>query len=63
MVIENIRKNVDTAKSIIKCALPLLVEERKCMCSNAASNAIVTQKDKIPNEVKEKLNIIFGKYF
>lgn len=62
MVIQNLRKNVDTAKTIIKCVLPNLKEERKCLCVNAARDAIVTQKETIPNEVKEKLNIIFGKY-
>ncbi|MDR4498550.1 MAG: S-methyl-5'-thioadenosine phosphorylase [Candidatus Scalindua sp.] len=63
MVIENLRKNVDTAKAVIKRALPLIVQERTCICANAAGNAIVTQKDKIPDEIKDKLNVIFGKYF
>ena len=63
MVVQNIKKNVDTAKAIIKFAIPLIEGERNCGCVNAASNAIVTQKDKIPNETKEKLEIIFGKYF
>jgi hypothetical protein len=36
--------------------------ERGCGCANASSNAIVTHKDNIPNEVKERLNVIFGKY-
>ncbi len=62
MVIQNLRKNVDTAKAIIKCALPDIVEERKCLCVHAAEYAILTQKESVPNEVKEKLDIIFGKY-
>ena len=63
MVIQNLKKNVDTAKAIIKSTIPLIEGERKCGCANALSNAIVTQKDNIPNETKEKLNVIFGKYF
>jgi 5'-methylthioadenosine phosphorylase len=63
MVIQNLKKNVDTAKAIIKSAIPMIEGERKCGCANASSNAIVTQKDKIPNEVKERLSVIFGKYF
>ncbi len=63
MVIQNLKKNVDTAKAIVKSALTLIKDERKCGCVNAARDAIVTQRDKIPAEVKDKLNVIFGKYF
>jgi 5'-methylthioadenosine phosphorylase len=55
-------KNVDMAKAIIKHAIPMIEGERRCGCANAASNAIVTQKENIPDEVKERLNVIFGKY-
>jgi len=62
IVLQNIMKNVDTAKAIIKHALPTIEGERGCGCANASSNAIVTHKDNIPNEVKERLSLIFGKY-
>jgi 5'-methylthioadenosine phosphorylase len=55
-------KNVDTAKAIIKHAIPMIEGERGCGCANASSNAIVTHKDNIPNETKERLSVIFGKY-
>ena len=55
-------KNVDMAKAIIKHAIPAIEGERGYGCANAASNAIVTQKENIPNEVKERLSVIFGKY-
>ena len=62
IVLQNIMKNVDTAKAIIKHALPMIEGERGCGCVNASSNAIVTHKDNIPSEVKERLSVIFGKY-
>jgi len=62
IVLQNIMKNVDTAKAIIKHALPTIEGERGCGCANASSNAIVTHKDNIPSEVKERLSLIFGKY-
>ncbi len=62
IVLQNIMKNVDTAKAIIKHALPTIEGERGCGCVNASSNAIVTHKDNIPSEVKERLSVIFGKY-
>ncbi len=62
IVLQNIMKNVDTAKAIIKHAIPMIESERGCACVNASSNAIVTHKENIPSEVKERLNVIFGKY-
>jgi 5'-methylthioadenosine phosphorylase len=62
IVLQNIMKNVDTAKAIIKHAIPIIGSERDCGCANASSNAIVTHKDNIPNETKERLKVIFGKY-
>jgi 5'-methylthioadenosine phosphorylase len=62
IVLQNIMKNVDTAKAIIKHAIPMIQGERDCGCANASSNAIVTHKDNIPNETKERLKVIFGKY-
>lgn len=63
IVIQNLKKNVDTAKAIIKHAIPMIGDKRSCKCVNAASDAIVTQKDKIPDKVKKSLSVIFGKYF
>lgn len=62
IVLGNIRKNVGMAKAIIKHAIPMIEGERTCGCANAASNAIVTQKENIPDAVKERLSVIFGKY-
>jgi hypothetical protein len=50
------------AKAIVKHAIPIIGSERGCGCVDAASNAIVTQKENIPEEVKERLSVIFGKY-
>ena len=62
IVLQNIMKNVDTAKAIIKHAIPMIESERDCGCANASRNAIITHKDNIPNETKERLSVIFGKY-
>lgn len=62
MIIENLSKNVENAKRIIKTALPLIRAERDCKCKNALKDTIVTQKDMIPEETKKSLNLIIGKY-
>jgi 5'-methylthioadenosine phosphorylase len=62
VVLKNLEKNVETAKRIIKAALPMLKPERQCPCPTAISKAIVTNRDLIPEETKKRLDIIIGKY-
>ncbi len=62
IVLENIRKNVDMAKAIVKQAIPMIEGNRSCGCVNASANSIVTHKENVPEEAKERLNVIFGKY-
>src|SRR3989304_5513113 len=62
MILENLNKNVETAKKILKAAIPKIELKRSCECASAAKNAIVTHKDFIPETTKKKLDVIFGKY-
>ncbi|HHT9104785.1 MAG TPA: S-methyl-5'-thioadenosine phosphorylase [Candidatus Wujingus californicus] len=62
MILENLNKNVEIAKKILKAAIPKIELKRNCECASAAKNAIVTHKDFIPETTKKKLDVIFGKY-
>ncbi len=62
MIISNLNKNAETAKRILKTAIPRIERKRNCACATAAAHAIVTQKDKIPENTKKKLDVIFGAY-
>ncbi|MFO0794830.1 MAG: S-methyl-5'-thioadenosine phosphorylase [Candidatus Brocadiaceae bacterium] len=62
MVISNLNKNAETAKRILKIAIPKIERKRNCECATAVQNAIVTQKNLIPDTTKKKLDVIFGKY-
>ncbi len=62
MVVKNLEKNVETAKRILKAALPMVKSDRQCPCPTAISKAIVTQHNLIPEETKKRLDIIIGKY-
>ncbi|MEK6559362.1 MAG: S-methyl-5'-thioadenosine phosphorylase, partial [Planctomycetota bacterium] len=62
MIISNLNKNAETAKRILKAAIPKIEQKRKCACAAASQNAIVTNKDLIPESTKKKLDVIFGKY-
>jgi 5'-methylthioadenosine phosphorylase len=37
--------------------------ERNCACASAAKYAVLTAPDAIPAAAKEKLSLLFGKYF
>jgi len=62
MVISNLNKNAETAKKILKTAIPKIEQERTCECATAAKDAIVTSKELVPEETKKNLDMIFGKY-
>jgi len=62
MIIWNLKKNVETAKKIIKVGIPELPMVRKCPCATALKDAIVTRPDAIPEKRKKELELIIGKY-
>jgi 5'-methylthioadenosine phosphorylase len=62
MIIENLKKNVEAAKKLIKAVIPIIPEKRNCECLDALKNAIMTPVDLIPRETKEKLKPILRKY-
>jgi 5'-methylthioadenosine phosphorylase len=64
MILENLRRNIQNAKNIIKKAITTLPEDRgsKCECSQSLKNCIVTHPDHISPELKKKLFYIIRKY-
>jgi 5'-methylthioadenosine phosphorylase len=64
MILENLRRNIQNAKNIIKKAIKTLPEDRgaNCECARALENCIVTHPDHITPELKEKLFPIISKY-
>ena len=63
MVIGNLLANVDTAKAIIRTALPRIANARRqCQCASALANAIITHRETIPTERLELLKPLIDKY-
>lgn len=62
MVVENLSKNVENAKRILKEVIPKIPQSRNCPCKDALKEAIVTQKKFIPFFIKRRLRQIIGKY-
>jgi 5'-methylthioadenosine phosphorylase len=62
MVVQNVQRNVETAKAILKEAVPLIGPERDCECATALSVAIQTARDRIPGRIKRELSLLVGEY-
>jgi len=62
MVVRNLLANVVTGKQIIQRALPDIPRARTCPCASALANSIITQRDRIPAEAKQRLGLLIGKY-
>ncbi|MCX5666242.1 MAG: S-methyl-5'-thioadenosine phosphorylase, partial [Candidatus Omnitrophica bacterium] len=62
MIIQNLLKNVDVSKRIIKSVLPKLSKKRACVCASALKDSIVTRPEAIPVKKKKELELIIGKY-
>ena len=61
-IIDNLNKNIGNAKKILKLALLSINDDRKCSCCDALKDAIVTNPKLIKKYVKERLNLLIGKY-
>ena len=62
IILSILRKNIDTARKIIKLAVSRIPETRHCDCATALETAIVTDPEMIPPEQKQKLGLLIGKY-
>ncbi|HIE44229.1 MAG TPA: S-methyl-5'-thioadenosine phosphorylase [Candidatus Omnitrophica bacterium] len=62
MIIQNLKKNAEKARQLIKTVIPLIPKERNCQCATALKDAIITVPDLIPEERKKELELIINKY-
>ncbi len=62
MIIQNLNKNVENAKKILKRAIPKAAKIKNFSAANALQYAVITQRDMIPEQKKKELEILIGKY-
>ena len=63
LVVNTLHKNTEIAQKTILSLVEKLPEKRTCtICSSALENSIITKKDKISPQVKEKLGLLVDKY-
>jgi len=61
-IIETLMNNVALARRIIVKVLPAISDTRDCACRSSLENAIITSRDAITPEVKERLGILIKRY-
>ena len=63
IVIRTLQKNNALAQEAIRLVLPrLAAEERTCACKDTLANALITQRDLITPEAKDRLGLLVAKY-
>jgi 5'-methylthioadenosine phosphorylase len=63
MVIENLNRNTESARALVRGALRRLASaDRSCGCAQALRYAIITQSEEISDTAKQRLSEIIGKY-
>ncbi len=62
MVINNLMKNVEYAKQIIKKVVSQIQDTRQCSCTIALKDGIITKPELIPQNTKERLKLLIGEY-
>lgn len=62
MVINNLRQNARMAQRVIQEAVSRLPVPRDCECARALASAIITRPDAIPEQTRQQLWPLVGKY-
>jgi 5'-methylthioadenosine phosphorylase len=61
-IVKILHQNADNACKVVRAAVALMPQERKCHCGSALQYAIMTDRDKIPPETRQRLKLLLDKY-
>lgn len=61
-VIQILSKNVNMAKKVLKEVVKSIPEQRTCQCRNSLEYSLITDKDSITDDVKQRLSILIERY-
>jgi 5'-methylthioadenosine phosphorylase len=62
IVIRTLMKNTELAQQAIRRLMEVLPVDDDCACYHALETAIITQRERIPAETRQKLGLLVGKY-
>jgi 5'-methylthioadenosine phosphorylase len=61
-ILSTMGKNVENAQRVVREAVRTLPSDRTCACGHALRHAILTSRDAITAQAKERLGLLIGKY-
>ncbi len=62
-VVQNLMRNVQTAKEVLRRAIPLVAGPRTCGCAELLSSAVITDPKAFPAATRRRLELLIGKYY
>jgi len=62
-ILHNLRQNAENAARVVARAVADMPAERLCKCGSALAHAIITEKSRVPEATRKKLELLIGKYF
>ncbi|MCI0552403.1 MAG: S-methyl-5'-thioadenosine phosphorylase [Anaerolineae bacterium] len=62
MVIQTLNKNTALAQESVRVLAGNLKHERHCECGHALASALITRKDVVPPQTRQKLDLLVNKY-
>lgn len=62
LVIEVLNRNIEAARQVISNLVRMQPEPSDCECQHAMKNALITSRNRIPEETARQLDLLSGKY-
>jgi 5'-methylthioadenosine phosphorylase len=61
-IIANLVKNAENACKLVTRVVAAIPKDRACKCGSALSHAIITDRSRVPEVTRKKLELLVGKY-
>ena len=62
-VVQNLLRNVATAKDVLRRVIPTVSPDRACPCPDLLRSAVITEPSTFPIATRRRLELLVGKYF
>jgi 5'-methylthioadenosine phosphorylase len=62
-VVQNLMKNVETAREVLRRVIPAVGPPRACGCPELLKNAVITAPGAFPLATRRRLDLLLSKYF
>jgi len=62
-VVQNLLKNVVTAKDVLRGVIPTIAPPRTCECPRLLANAVITNPKAFPPKTRKRLALLLDRYF